>query len=74
LLLSDVGIDSVTIVKCQHSSMLLDLLDNKQSLTANFRDIESRKISLGESMYPTPNRRLWRGSYSSPFPPTSDKP
>ena len=37
-------------------------------LIVNFRDIESHKINLGESMYPTPPLWVGRGSYSSPNP------
>jgi hypothetical protein len=58
LLLSDIRIDSISVVKCQHLAIIIDLLDSKQPLITNFRDIDAHIISLGESMYPTVNRRL----------------
>jgi hypothetical protein len=53
--LSDIWIDSVAMSKCQHSSIIQCLLVSSAMLIVNFRDIESHKINLGESMYPTPN-------------------
>jgi hypothetical protein len=72
-LLSGIRIDSITVSKCQHSSNIEKLLVTSKKVNVNFRDIESRKINLGESMYPTLNQRLQRGSYSSPKPPQEDK-
>jgi hypothetical protein len=73
LLLSGVWIDSVAVCKCQHSIIIQCLLVSSVALNVNLRDIESHKINLGESMYPTPNQRLWCRSYSSPKPPPKDK-
>ncbi len=74
LLLSGVWIDSVTMSKCQHSSIVLDLLDNGVTLNVKFRDIESHKLNWGSPCIPTLTWvQVQRGSYSSPFPPSKDK-
>jgi hypothetical protein len=41
LLLNGVWIDSVTVSKCKHSSIIGYLLDDDQPLNINYRDIES---------------------------------
>jgi len=69
LLLSGIWI-YVAIVKGQHSIIIKCLLAKTSSIKVNFRDIESYKINLGESIYLPPNQRLWRKSYSSPKPPS----
>jgi hypothetical protein len=73
LFLSGVWIDSVTVGECQHSSIVLNLLATKQPLIVNLRGIEPLKLTWGSPCIPTPNQRLWRGSYSSPRPPREDK-
>jgi hypothetical protein len=54
LLLSGIWIDSVTVSKCQHPRIIVDLLDNSAAINVNFRDIESRKLNWGSPCIPTP--------------------
>jgi hypothetical protein len=45
LFLSGIRIDAVTVSKCQHCIIVLDLLDNSATLNVKLRDIESRKLN-----------------------------
>jgi len=69
LLLSGIWINSVAMGNCNHSSTVLRLLTDRQSLNVNLRGIEPLKLTWGSPCIPTLTLRIQRGSYSSPKPP-----
>jgi hypothetical protein len=67
LLLSGIWIDSVTVGKCQHSSIILGLLASAAILNVKFRDIESHKLNCRSfreesPCIPTPTLRVRPGA------------
>src|SRR5207237_5512980 len=75
LLLSGRRINSVAVVhnQCHAVDSNTESLVYKPTSVADFTGLDRIKSAWGSPCIPTPNHRLWRGTYSSPSPPSKVK-